>query len=93
VDRSNSRHPHHKDGYRLGLNHGVQVGGSRTESTSLEGRNSCHGRGATGKPARSLVKALCQWLGLWKVGRTAEAEPGDRRGGLALSSPTIRIEE
>ena len=42
----------------------------------LEGRNSCHGRGSTGKPSRSLVKALCQWLGLWKVGRTAEAEPG-----------------
>ena len=76
MDLSNSRHPHHKDGYRLGLNlwragrwvaNGVNV---------LEGRNSCHGRGSTGKPSRSLVKALCQWLGLWKVGRTAEAEPG-----------------
>ena len=56
-----------------------------TESTSLEGRNSCHGRGSTGKPARSLVKAFASGWGCGRWAARQRQSPACRTGRFTVS--------
>jgi hypothetical protein len=72
---------------RLGLKHRRRGRRGENEAKVLESQIPCRGRDATRNLARSLVEALCQSLGLWKVAARPRWNPACRQLDVALRLP------